>query len=197
MNINNLKSSIDYSVVNNSNKYTKDLRHSDKIQNSQNLQKDTLDISHSRRPNMGIMLDKGTAANTTVYVNYSTFRQIVSYTANNEECPWSELGIDGEKRWVVVNGQRFECPLSEEEKEAFKRASLTLMDVLEEYEKAKEKLPSQRKENKKVEIDFDKDKFSVSDESNSKVSNLLKNKKVMNMLRDISRFSGNKIHLSL
>ncbi len=97
MNINNLKSSIDYSVVNNSNKYTKDLRHSDKIQNSQNLQKDTLDISHSRRPNMGIMLDKGTAANTTVYVNYSTFRQIVSYTANNEECPWSELGIDGEK----------------------------------------------------------------------------------------------------
>ncbi|APH17208.1 hypothetical protein NPD5_3113 [Clostridium sporogenes] len=197
MNINNLKSSIDYSIINNSNKYTKDLRHSDKIQNSQNLQKDTLDISHSRRPNMGIMLDKGTAANTTVYVNYATFRQIVSYTANNEECPWSELGIDGEKRWVVVNGQRFECPLSEEEKEAFKRASLTLMDVLEEYEKAKEKLPSQRKENKKVEIDFDKDKFSVSDESNSKVSNLLKNKKVMNMLRDISRFSGNKIHLSL
>ncbi len=53
------------------------------------------------------------------------------------------------------------------------------------------------KENKKVEIDFDKDKFSVSDESNSKVSNLLKNKKVMNMLRDISKFSGNKIHLSL
>ncbi len=53
------------------------------------------------------------------------------------------------------------------------------------------------KKNKKVEIDFDKDKFSVSDESNSKVSNLLKNKKVMNMLRDISRFSGNKIHLSL
>lgn len=197
MNINNLKSGIDYSIINNSNKYTKDLRHSDKIQNSQNLQKDTLDISHSRRPNMGIMLDKGTAANTTVYVNYSTFRQIVSYTANNEECPWSELGIDGEKRWVVVNGQRFECPLSEEEKEAFKRASLTLMDVLEEYEKAKEKLPSQRKENKKVEIDFDKDKFSVSDESNSKVSNLLKNKKVMNMLRDISKFSGNKIHLSL
>lgn len=197
MNINNLKSGIDYSIINNSNKYTKDLRHSDKIQNSQNLQKDTLDISYSRRPNMGIMLDKGTAANTTVYVNYSTFRQIVSYTANNEECPWSELGIDGEKRWIVVNGQRFECPLSGEEKEAFKRASLTLMDVLEEYEKAKEKLPSQRKENKKVEIDFDKDKFSVSDESNSKVSNLLKNKKVMNMLRDISKFSGNKIHLSL
>ncbi len=55
------------------------------------------------------------------------------------------MGIDGEKRWGVVNGQRFECPLSEEEKEAFKGASLTLMDVLEEYEKAKEKLPSQRK----------------------------------------------------
>ncbi len=71
MNINNLKSGIDYGIINNSNKYTKDLRHSDKIQNSQ---KDTLDISHSRRPNMGIMLDKGTAANTTVYVNYSTFR---------------------------------------------------------------------------------------------------------------------------
>lgn len=49
----------------------------------------------------------------------------------------------------------------------------------------------------KVEIDFDKDKPSVSDESNSKVSNLLKNKKVMNMLRDISKFSGNKINLSL
>ncbi|MFV3011623.1 hypothetical protein ACLD43_08310 [Clostridium botulinum] len=197
MNINNLKSGIDYSLVNNTTKYTKNLRNLDELQNSKNHQKDTLEISYSRRSNMGIMLDKGTAANTTVYVNYSTFRQIVNYTANNEECPWTELGIDDEKRWIVVNGQRFECPLSEEEKEAFKKASLTLFDVLEEYEKAKEKLPSQGKENKKVEIDFDKDKLSVSDESNSKVSNLLKNKKVMSMLRDISKFSGNKIHLSL
>ncbi len=145
MNINNLKSGIDYSLANNTTKYTKNLRNLDGLQNFKNSQKDTLEISYSRRPNMGIMLDKGTAANTTVYVNYSTFRQIVNYTANNEECPWTELGIDGEKRWIVVNGQRFECPLSEEEKEAFKKASLTLFDVLEEYEKTKEKLPSQRK----------------------------------------------------
>ncbi len=48
------------------------------------------------------MLDKGTAANTTVYVNYSTFRQIVNYTANNEECPWTELGIDGEKDGLLL-----------------------------------------------------------------------------------------------
>ncbi|PIH05388.1 hypothetical protein [Clostridium combesii] len=197
MNINNLKSGIGYNLVSNTTKYTKNLRNLDELQDFKNSQKDTLEISYSRRSNMGIMLDKGTAANTTVCVNYSTFRQIVNYTANNEQCPWTELGIDGEKRWVVVNGQRFECPLSEEEKEAFKKASLTLFDVLEEYEKEKEKLPSQRKENKKVEIDFDKDKLNVSDESNSKVSNLLKNKKVMNMLRDISKFSGNKIHLSL
>ncbi len=63
--------------------------------------------------------------------------------------------------------------------------------------KQKKSYLAKEKENKKVEIDFDKDKLSVSDESNSKVSNLLKNKKVMNMLRDISKFSGNKINLSL
>ncbi len=102
MNINNLKSGIDYSLANNTTKYTKNLRNLDGLQNFKNSQKDTLEISYSRRPNMGIMLDKGTAANTTVYVNYSTFRQIVNYTANNEECPWTELGIDGEKDGLLL-----------------------------------------------------------------------------------------------
>lgn len=46
------------------------------------------------------------------------------------------MGVDGEKRWVVVNGQRFKCPLSEEEKAAKKRAQLTLLDYID-YRKKK------------------------------------------------------------
>lgn len=194
MDISRLKSNIGYSTINTTDSYTKNLRIPTQ---TKNLKRDTLEISHSRGLNMGMMLDKGTAAHTTVYVNYATFRQIASYTTNNQECPWSEMGIDGEKRWIVVNGQRFECPLSKEEKEAIKRASRTILDFLEEYEKTKENLPSQRKENKEVEIDFNKDKTKVTNESNSKIDDLLNNEKVANMLRDISKSSEGRIYLSV
>ena len=45
------------------------------------------------------------------------------------------MGCDGEKRWVVVNGQRFECPLSKEEKELRKRFQQSIIDILDESDK--------------------------------------------------------------
>ncbi|NFG60788.1 hypothetical protein FDG75_01215 [Clostridium botulinum] len=179
--------------------------HKDTIKNVYNnadkleLSKDVRIAASRSRAIMGPQLDKGTASNTTIYVDKSTFMQISSYTTNNSECQWEELGVDGEKRWVVVNGQRFECPLSKEEKEAIKRASKTMLDYLIEADKEKEE-----KEEKKENIDF---KFngdgsiSIGDESllssNPKLSGLLKNDKVMNMLKDIAKLNGGSLSMHI
>lgn len=160
-----------------------------------NSKKDTVELSNMGRT-MTRMLDKGTAVHTTLYVDYSTFRQIANYTTNNPKCEWSEMGIDGEKRWIVVNGQRFESPLSEEEKKAAKRVQLTLLDYMEEARKRKEKTFSGQEEFNKIEIDFTNQSTSINSESDPKIANLLKNEKVMNMLKDISRLRGGKIALS-
>ncbi|WP_252232851.1 hypothetical protein, partial [Clostridium sp. ZBS15] len=101
------------------------------------LSKDVRTAASRSRAIMGPQLDKGTASNTTVYVDKSTFMQITNYSTNNSECQWDELGMDGEKRWVVINGQRFECPLSKEEKEAIERASKTMLDYLIEADEDK------------------------------------------------------------
>ncbi|MGG3801819.1 hypothetical protein [Metabacillus fastidiosus] len=160
-----------------------------------NSKRDSVEISNTGRAMTGI-LDKGTAAHTTLYVDYSTFQQIANYTTNNPECEWSEIGIDGEKRWIVVNGQRFESPLSEEEKQAMKRAQMTLLDYMEESRKQKGGILPKRDEFKKGELDFTNNSISTSLESDPKIVNLLKNEKVMNMLEDISKIRGGKISLS-
>ena len=79
-------------------------------------------------------LDKGTAAHTTIQVDRSTFDKIANYTTYSGEVSWEELGKDGNKRWIVVNGQRFECELSEEEKAMIKNTQKTLIDYIEEAE---------------------------------------------------------------
>ncbi|MGG3891772.1 hypothetical protein [Metabacillus fastidiosus] len=160
-----------------------------------NSKRDTIEISNTGRTMTGV-LDKGTAAHTTLYVDYSTFQQIANYTTNNPECEWSEIGVDGEKRWIVVNGQRFESPLSEEEKQAAKRVQLTLLDYMEESRKRREEILPKRDEFKKVELDFTNNSISTSLENDPKIANLLKNEKVMNMLKDISKIRGGKISLS-
>ncbi|WP_253197643.1 hypothetical protein [Clostridium algidicarnis] len=100
--------------------------------------KDTIDVSTSRK-NLsrtsavgGLTVDKGTATHTTLYMDRASFNQIVNYTTNSPECKWQELGIDDEKRWVVVNGQRFECPLNKEEKELRRRLRKGLVEMLDE-----------------------------------------------------------------
>lgn len=159
---------------------------------SQNY-KDSISIS-SRTNKIGSLgLDKGTASNTTLYVDRKTFDSIVSYSANNESCKWDEMGIDGEKRWVVINGQRFECPLSEAEKEAARRASMTIVDYFAEAEKEKQEEESKKENQEKVTIS------SISNSnlntSNSKIKNLLNNEPVMNMLKDIASKNGGAINL--
>lgn len=164
--------------------------------------KDILDISTSRK-NLsrtsaigGITLDKGTAANTTLYVDRSSFDQIVNYTTNNPECKWEELGMDDEKRWIVVNGQRFECPLSKEEKEAIRRAKKGLIGMLDEADKEREKQDS-------VKLNFDKNNKiklngDVSVQLNDKIINLMNNDNVMNTLTSIMQMNGGQgIKLSL
>ncbi|MBF8984867.1 hypothetical protein IZY60_15100 [Lutibacter sp. B2] len=95
-------------------------------------------VSNSQVLPIGSSFDKGTASQTTVYVNRSAYDQILSSTTFGE-MKWDEMGVDDEKRWVVVNGQRFECEHSPEEKAMRKRAQMTLMDyILEEDEKKKE-----------------------------------------------------------
>ena len=76
-------------------------------------------------------MDKGTAAGTTVHVSRSAFDKILAETTHGET-KWEECGVDENKRWVVVNGQRFEVEHSAAEKARFKNASKTLLDYLEE-----------------------------------------------------------------
>lgn len=83
-------------------------------------------------------IDKGTAAHTTVYVNRNSYDKILNATTFGEP-KWEEMGCDGEKRWVVVNGQRFECPLSKEEKELRKRLQQSIIDILDESDKKRSK----------------------------------------------------------
>ncbi|MED4404121.1 hypothetical protein [Metabacillus fastidiosus] len=157
--------------------------------------RDTLELSSMGRTMPGI-LDKGTAAHTTLYVDYSTFRQIANYTTNNPDCEWDEMGIDHEKRWIVVNGQRFESPLSEEEKRTMKKGQMTLLDYMEESRKLREEILPKQDKYKKVELDFTNNSDFDNIGDDPKIANLLKNEKVMNMLKDISKLRGGKISLS-
>lgn len=75
-------------------------------------------------------VDKGTAIASTVKINRGAFDEIVSATTYGKT-KWEELGVDDDKRWVVVNGQRFEVPHSPEEKAQRERSKrLSLVDLL-------------------------------------------------------------------
>lgn len=84
----------------------------------------------------GFVADKGTAAHTTVYVSQSAFDTIANATTYKDRQPdWEEIGCDGSKRWIVINGQRFECPLSQAEKDRKKSWGNDLLDILREHDK--------------------------------------------------------------
>lgn len=186
VNINNAKDIKQYEALTSSNNISNKLNTTTAYKNSK---KDTLELSSMSRPMLGA-IDKGTAAETTLYVNYATFQNIANYTTNNPECQWEEMGIDDEKRWIVVNGQRFECPLTKEEKELRRRMRFTLLDYMEEHRMAKERLKPEPTEANKVTIDFSNGSASVSSDAHPKIKNLLANEKVMKMLKDISARGG-------
>lgn len=77
----------------------------------------------------GTPFDKGTGAETTVHVSRSAFDKILNETTYGKT-KWEEFGVDDNKRWVVVNGQRFEVEHSAEEKARRKNASKTLLDYI-------------------------------------------------------------------
>lgn len=162
------------------------------IQNK-NQQKDTVELSNTSRTMRNMLsMDIGTASHTTLYVDYSTFQSIATYTTNHPETQWTELGKDGEKRWIVVNGQRFESPLSEEEKAMMKRAEMTLLDFLQESEEHEEKTAPKEK----VTLDF-ATKNGITDSSNDpKINSLLQNEEVMEILKNISKSTKGKISIS-
>lgn len=171
--------------------------------NSQNVKytqtsTDHINLSKRTRGIGSLSLDKGTAANTTLYVDKNTFNNIVSYSTNNANCQWDELGVDGEKRWVVINGQRFEYPLSKEEKEAYKNASKTMLDYIIEAEQEKEEKESKEKNKTDISVNSNGE-INLSGNSqtfeSSKIKNLLNNEKVMTMLKDIASLNGGTISL--
>lgn len=184
------KSTINYSgltaVVKTDSKSTNNIK-------NQSFPKDTLELSNSNKTIANMLsTDKGTASHTTLYVDNATFQQIATYSTNHPETQWSEIGKDSEKRWIVVNGQRFESPLSEEEKAIAKRAQMSLLDYLEEAAERKEET-SQKEE---VTLDFANKNDLTNTSNDPKINGLLQNEKVMEMLKNISKSSKGKIALS-
>lgn len=139
-----------------------------------------------------LKFDKGTASNTTLHVDHATFQKIASYSTYHPDTKWSELGVDENKRWVVINGQRFESEKSDEEKAMMKRAQMTLIDYLQELDE-KQKETSVKE---KVTLDFLNDHEEARTNQHPKIKNLLENEKVMEMLKNISRASKGKITIS-
>lgn len=87
------------------------------------------------------------------------------------ETKWEELGVDNNKRWVVVNGQRFEVEHSAEEKARRKNAAKTLVDyMIESEEKMKEQ---------------NKFKAKKTDKLSSNIETLKNNEELMNLLGNI------------
>lgn len=115
----------------------------------------------------GFMIDKGTASNTTVFINRSAYDQILNATTFGDK-KWEEMGVDDNKRWVVINGQRFECEHTPEEKALRKRLQKTLVDYLIEADQKK----------------VDK-KYNGKDKPKGNIEALTNNKEVMGLLGEI------------
>lgn len=163
-----------------------------------NRKSDSISISNKEVPSVGLQIDKGTAAHTTMTVDRGTFNQIMNYSANNKEAQWSELGIDDEKRWIVINGQRFESPLSKEEKELREKMRRNpLLDAIAESDEKRAEMLERKKDAMKFKINFSGDKPNVENiGENDKIKNLLSNEKVMNMLKDIAKSMGGSLIMS-
>lgn len=163
---------------------------------------DNISIMNVRSPYPSglITMDKGTAKGTTINVDRSTIFNIINYAVNDvENSGFEELGMDDNKRWVVINGQRFECELSPEEKELIRKgkAGCNLLSYINESdaEKYKNNLEKEKKK-ETIELQFNNGKAELSyDNNNPKIHNLLNNDKVMEMLSAIANCKPLKLQI--
>ncbi|MGL5870480.1 hypothetical protein [Clostridium chrysemydis] len=148
---------------------------------------DSIDISNKGKKILNISgkLNQHVPINSTVYVDTGTILKIMDFSTNNKEYQWSEMGKDTEKRWVVINGQRFESPLSEEEKRLMRNASKTMLDYIKEAED--ERLERDRKRGIKTNLSLGEDgKLNTSDNiDDPNIKNLMNNEVVCNMLSEM------------
>lgn len=171
---------------------------------------DRIEISNTKKQSSFgrlncLSVDKGTASNTTLYVNKKTFNDIMAASTNGTTASWDEMGVDGEKRWIVINGQRFQCPLSKEEKEAFQRAEKrsTLLSVITEHENATKNFKEKKQNHPSLKLSINSNNnLSMSGDNsiknNIKFENLQHNKPVMDILKEIiNKNSGFSITLSV
>lgn len=146
---------------------------------------------------VGFKADNGTAADTTVKIDKGTFNKIMDYSMKNPAYKWDEIGCDGTKKWVVIEGQRFDYSLSKDEKEAFKKRWKTSCETYNKVQTDKDKSKNNTDEKKLVSISLDKDNKLKADksekESNStKITNLMKKPKVVKMLSDIIKANNHR-----
>jgi hypothetical protein len=146
---------------------------------------------------VGFKFDKGTAASTTVEVDKGTYNEIIDYSMNNKDYKWDEVGCDGTKKWVVIDGQRFDYSLSKSEKEAFSARWKTCCSFYNNSEIENYNSNSKAKDKHLVSITLDKDNKAIvnkdeKESENSKITSLMKKPKVVKMLSDIMRINNRK-----
>lgn len=125
---------------------------------------------NTNKASNSLAVDKGTALATTVYINRNAYDRILNATTFGE-IKWEETGVDDEKRWVVVNGQRFECEHSPEEKALRKEMRKNFLDYIDE---SAEKRKKQDKSNSKE-----------SEQPTGNIKALKSNEKIIGLLQDI------------
>lgn len=152
---------------------------------------------------VGYKFDKGTAAKTTVEVDKGTYNEIIDYSMNNKDYKWDEVGCDGTKKWVVIDGQRFDYSLSKDEKEAFNTRWKTCCSFYNNSgtDNYNININSKTKAKHLVSITLDKNNKAIvnkdeKESKNSKITNLMEKPKVVKMLSDIMK-SYNRKSISL
>lgn len=172
--------------------YANSVRPMDKISTAKPIAKDRFEPSpHAARAlSNTLTLDKGTASSTTLYVDQKTMSNLMS-DALLGGGPWEECGKDDDKEWIVINGQRFERPLSPQEKAERRAAQKTLLDYMEEEEaKRKDEEEKRKRESELTEtpIQFDaKGMDALAHSNNPKLQALSQNTVAMEALQKASR----------
>lgn len=131
---------------------------------------------YALRPNNlnPLSVDKGTALTTAVHINRTAYDQILTATTFGD-IKWEELGVDDDKRWVVINGQRFECEHSPEEKALRKKIQKNMFDYLFESKKSRKK-----------------EYENQTNQPRGNIDALKSNEKVMGLLEDIFKTTDQK-----
>ena len=75
---------------------------------------------HARQP-YAFKKNEYVAMSTCIYVNHTTVKQMITYASNHKEFIWEDMGFDGNSKWIVVCGQRFECKFTDEEIACFEQ----------------------------------------------------------------------------